>query len=114
MFTTTQIEGREPAFNKQGYLACFGDWSEDIALMLAQEEGLVLSACHWKVIHFLRDYYAVNEMPPSPRVILKSIGDELSAHVPCTRQHLERIFPHGGCKQACRVAGLPRHYCQSC
>jgi tRNA 2-thiouridine synthesizing protein E len=112
--STTEIAGRELTFNKAGHLASFGDWDPEIAEALAADEGLTLTECHWKVIDFLRAYYETHEMPPSPRVIIRSIGENLSAHVPCTRKHLEALFPNGGCKQACRVAGLPRAYCQSC
>jgi tRNA 2-thiouridine synthesizing protein E len=112
--STMQIAGRDLAFNKQRLLASFDDWSMSVAEALAEDEGLMLSECHWKIIHFLREYYGAHEMPPSPRVIVKAIGTELSAHVPCTRKHLESLFPNGGCKQACRIAGLPRYYCHSC
>ena len=112
--TSMQIAGRSLEFNKQGYLAYFDDWDANIAEAMATEEGLALSECHWRVIHFLRDYYDTHEMPPSPKVIIKAIGDAVSAHVPCTRKRLDALFPGGGCKQACRIAGLPRHYCHSC
>ena len=112
--STAQITGRQLEFNKQGHLVAFDAWDHEVAEALAEEEGLTLTDCHWKVIHFLRDYYATHEMPPSPRVVIKSIGHEVSEHVPCTRKHLESLFPNGGCKQACRVAGLPRSYCHSC
>lgn len=111
---TMQIAGRDLSLNKKGHLARFDDWDRDVALSLAREDGLTLTACHWKVIEFLRDYYATHEIPPSPRVVVKSIGHELSEHVPCTRKHFEGMFPNGGCKQACRIAGLPDYYCHGC
>ncbi len=107
-----QVAGRE--MNKKGYLARFDDWDRDLAQTLAGEEGLTLTDCHWKVIGFLRDYYTTHEIPPSPRVVVKSMGSEISEHVPCTRRHLEDLFPNGGCKQACRIAGLPDYYCHGC
>lgn len=106
-----QIAGRELEVNRKGHLACFDAWDRDIAQALAAGEGLNLTECHWSVIQFLRDYYGIHEIPPSPRVIIKSIGAEISAHVPCTRKHLDSLFPGGGCKQACRIAGLPDYYC---
>ncbi len=112
--SSMQIAGRDLEFNGQGYLARFEDWDPSLAEALAEEEGLTLSECHWKVIEFLRDFYHTHELPPSPRVVIRSIGRELSEHVPCTRKHLDALFPDGGCKQACRVAGLPSYYCHSC
>ena len=110
-----QIAGRTGTLelNKRGYLARFKDWDREAALALAAEEGLSLSACHWKVIEFLREYYDTHEIPPSPRVVVKTIGHEISAHVPCTRKHFDALFPKG-CEQACRIAGLPDYYCHGC
>jgi tRNA 2-thiouridine synthesizing protein E len=109
-----RIAGRDVVFNKKGHLASFGDWDNDLAEALAEAEGLALTDCHWSVIHFLREYYAFHEMPPSPKIIIRSIGHEVSRHAPCTRKNLEALFPEGGCKQACRIAGLPSYYCHSC
>jgi tRNA 2-thiouridine synthesizing protein E len=112
--TALQIAGREVQFNKKGHLASFQDWDDDLAKALAAEGGLDLTDCHWTVIHFLREYYAFHEMPPSPKVIVREIGHHVAHHAPCTRKNLEALFPDGGCKQACRIAGLPDYYCHSC
>lgn len=112
--TAVQIAGREVMFNKKGHLADFRSWDNDIAEALAADEGLRLTECHWTVINFLREYYAFHDMPPSPKVILRAIGHEVSHHTPCTRKNLESLFPNGGCRQACRIAGLPEYYCHSC
>jgi tRNA 2-thiouridine synthesizing protein E len=107
----TETTTRDLQLNRKGHLARFDDWSRDIAEALAEEEGLTLSECHWNVINFLRGYYTTHEIPPSPRVVIKTIGHEISAHVPCTKKHLQSLFPKGGLKQACRIAGLPDCYC---
>lgn len=109
-----QVAGRELGFDSHGFMTEFDAWNEDIAREMAAEEGLELTECHWKVIHFLRDYYYTYETPPSPQVVLKTLADKLIDNVHCTRKNLERVFPKGGCKQACRLAGLPRHYCPAC
>ncbi|MCF8016371.1 MAG: TusE/DsrC/DsvC family sulfur relay protein [Chromatiaceae bacterium] len=109
-----EIAGREVQFNKKGFIARFEDWDNDLAYAMAQQEGLSLTECHWTVIEFLREYYAFHEMPPSPKVIIRTIGEKVSEHTPCTRKKLEGLFPDGGCKQACRIPGLPVHYCHSC
>jgi len=101
-------------YNEKGYLADFDTWDENVARTLAAEQGLELSDCHWAVIRFLREYYAFHEIPPSPEVVMRGVGHQISPHVPCKRRDLKRLFPDGGCKQACRIAGLPTHYCHSC
>lgn len=108
-----QIAGRRLELNKKGYLARFQDWDRETALALAADEGVALTECHWKALEFLRAYYDTHAIPPSPRVVVKSIGHELSVHVPCTRKHFAAMFPGGG-EQACRIAGLPDYYCHGC
>jgi tRNA 2-thiouridine synthesizing protein E len=109
-----QIAGRELETNPKGFLANFEDWDRSVAETLATEEGLSLTECHWTVIEFLRGYYGKMHHPPSPRLVIKGIGEQLTMNAPCTRKTLEALFPGGGCKQACRIAGLPDYYCHSC
>lgn len=106
-----QVAGRDLNLNKEGCLKRFEDWDRDIALALAAADGLTLADSHWQVIEFLRQYYATHEIPPNPRVIVKAIGHAISPHAPWTRKHLEALFPAGGCRHACRIAGLPTYYC---
>ena len=114
MESSIQVSGRELRFNKQGFMVDFDEWSRDAAEAIAAAEGLSLTDCHWVAIEFLRDYYRTYEVPPSPRVVIQSVGDRLAEGLPCNRKTLEDLFPKGGCKQACRIAGLPRHYCHAC
>jgi TusE/DsrC/DsvC family sulfur relay protein len=100
--------------NEKGYLAHFADWDRDTALALAAADGLTLSNAHWQVIEFMRQYYVANEIPPNPRLVVKAVGDAISPHVPWSRKQLDALFPGGGCRQACRIAGLPDYYCSGC
>lgn len=109
----TQISGQHIELNGQGFLANYEDWNRDLAMAIAHEDGLDLTECHWTAINFMREFYKTYEIPPSPRVIIKAVGDKLTAGT-CTRRTLEALFPKGGCKQACRIAGLPDYYCHSC
>jgi tRNA 2-thiouridine synthesizing protein E len=110
----THIAGRALEVNTKGFLVNFDDWDKEIAESIAAEEGLRLTDCHWAVINFLRDYYGEFEHPPSPRLVIKGIGERLTMNAPCTRKTLEGLFPGDGCKQACRIAGLPDFYCHGC
>jgi dissimilatory sulfite reductase related protein len=110
-----QIGDQTAVFNPRGFLAHFTDWSRDLAVGIAREDGLALTECHWAVIDYMREFFGTHEIPPSPRVIIKDIGDQLvAAGGTCTRKSLEGLFPSGGCRQACRIAGLPDFYCHSC
>lgn len=107
------VDGKAIQLNDEGYLVQFTDWNEDVAKALAAEDDLRLSECHWTAINFLREYYSEYRVAPSPRVIIQAVGDKLDQRH-CNGETLERLFPHGGCKHACRLAGLPDYYCHAC
>ncbi len=113
--TAMQIAGETVQLNNKGHLIDFDAWTHDVGMALAKGEGLELTECHWSVIDYLRQYYSVHEIPPSPRLIIKEIGEHLTeSGASCTRNDLKTLFPDGGCKQACRIAGLPVYYCHAC
>lgn len=114
MSTQVELAGRKLAINPQGFLVHFDAWTRAVGEAIAEQEGLTLADCHWTVIEFLRAYYHEFEHPPSPRLVIRAIGEQLTLNAPCTRRTLEGLFPNGGCKQACRIAGLPDYYCHSC
>jgi len=111
----TQLAGRDVELNKHGHLADFDAWDRELAQALAAAEGLALEDSHWIVLDFLREYYDDNDFAPSPRVILREIGERLARPgLAAKRRDLEALFPNGGCKQACRLAGLPDYFCHAC
>ena len=107
------LGARNIELNKDGYLVKFDEWDEKVAEALAKEDGLALEHCHWEVIRFMREFYGEYEVNPSPRNVIKAIGNKLTRGR-CTKKTLDEMFPNGGCKQACRLAGLPHYYCLSC
>lgn len=101
-------------FNQEGYLANFSGWNDELAKALAEEEGIELSDCHWHVIKFLRHYYETFEVAPSPREVVNAVGQHIIEDVKCTTKKLDQLFGEKGCKSACRIAGLPVHFCRAC
>jgi tRNA 2-thiouridine synthesizing protein E len=94
------IAGREILFDNEGFLWQPNDWSEEVAEILAREQGLeTLSENHWRVIRFLRNYYLNQGKAPLAR--------ELKAGLGLSLMELESMFP-GGIRQGARLlAGLP-------
>ncbi len=105
-------EGKDFALNSKGYLINFEAWDKDFASNIAQEHGLELTDCHWKIIHFLRDYYLEFGVSPDPREIIKKLGKTIDHDEPCTKKRLEGLFANGGCKLACQISGLPDCHCR--
>lgn len=98
--------------NSRGYLVNFDAWNKDFAVEMAKEHGLVLTDCHWLVINFLRDYQSEYGLAPDHREIIKKLSKQINPDASCTRKDLENLFGEGGCKLACKIAGLPNCHCR--
>ncbi|MBS3935126.1 MAG: TusE/DsrC/DsvC family sulfur relay protein [Sulfuritalea sp.] len=102
-----ELNGKTYETDEEGYLINLGDWDEDVARFLAQQEAVALTENHWEVINFLRDYYNEFQIAPAVRVLTKAIGKKLGADKG-NSQYLYELFPYGPAKQACKIAGLPK------
>lgn len=98
--------------NNKGYLINFDAWTRDFAVEMAEENNLKLTDCHWHVINFLRSYQAEFGLAPDPREIINKLSKQINPTAPCTRKNLENLFGDGGCKLACKIAGLPDCHCR--
>jgi tRNA 2-thiouridine synthesizing protein E len=97
---TRVVAGREVLFDGDGFLHDFQDWSDDLCVELASESGLAeMTEAHWRVIRFMREYYADNGRAPLNRQLSKGTGMRLL--------ELESFFPDGIKYGARRLAGLP-------
>ncbi|MDX9994196.1 MAG: TusE/DsrC/DsvC family sulfur relay protein [Rhodocyclaceae bacterium] len=101
------LNGKSYETDEEGYLINLGDWNEEIAAYLAQQEGVNMTEQHWEVINFLRDYYNEFQIAPAVRVLTKAIGKKLGPEKG-NSQYLYELFPYGPAKQACKIAGLPK------
>ncbi len=98
MFThgTVSIQVDEDGFMEQPEV-----WNEDVAAALASTEGVSsLSDDHWKLVHYLRNYYLQFGVAPMIRKLCKETGYDL--------KRVYELFPSGPAKGACKVAGLPK------
>jgi tRNA 2-thiouridine synthesizing protein E len=87
--------------DNDGFLNEISNWNRKMAHELAERNDLgPLTADHWKVIDFVRDYYQEHGEGPAIVRIGKAIG--MSSTQICT------LFPCGVARGAYRLAGLPR------
>ncbi len=100
METSGQINSF-PDLGEEGFLSENSHWSQKVAEELARINKIwPLSVDHWKVIDYVRDYYAKYGEGPLIYKISRSTG--LSGKRVC------ELFPCGIVKGAYRIAGLPR------
>ncbi|MEM0912353.1 MAG: TusE/DsrC/DsvC family sulfur relay protein [Pseudomonadota bacterium] len=102
-----KTDSAEYALDKNGYLASLDDWSPEVAAAFAMHENLELSEQHWKVIYFVREFYETYDTSPAIRVLVKALKDAYGEEVGNSR-FLQRLFPNGPAKVACKLAGLPK------
>ncbi|MBI5501304.1 MAG: TusE/DsrC/DsvC family sulfur relay protein [Deltaproteobacteria bacterium] len=87
--------------DQEGYLAESADWSTKVAAELARRNDLgPLTDDHWRIIEFVRRYFAETGSGPPVVKIARATG--LSSGRIC------ELFPCGIARGAYRLAGLPR------
>ncbi len=101
------VNGLTLETTEQGFLIDQTVWNEAVAETLATIEGLTLEAEHWEILHFIRAYYADYKHLPNARMFAKAIKNSLGEEKAASR-YLQKLFPNGPLKYACKLAGLPK------
>ncbi|EAA3641258.1 TPA: sulfurtransferase TusE [Salmonella enterica subsp. enterica] len=101
------FEGKEISTDSEGYLKETTQWSEALAVAIAANEGIELSAEHWEVVRFVREFYLEFNTSPAIRMLVKAMASKLGEEKGNSR-YLYRLFPKGPAKQATKIAGLPK------
>jgi dissimilatory sulfite reductase related protein len=97
----TELGGKLIEVDEDGFIQDPDAWDERVAADLAKTEGVDnLTAEHWKLVRYLREYYLEFNMAPMIRKLCKSTGFPL--------KEIYELFPSGPAKGACKVAGLPK------
>ena len=98
---TRELAGKTIQFDGDGHMAKREEWSEDVALALAQDEGIdALTDRHWIVLNFMRKEFDAKGDAPSIRKLTKESG--------VGTKELYELFPKGPAKKAAKIAGLPK------
>ena len=96
-----EVNGQAVELDEDGFLVVLDQWNEDVAKFLSKEEGVEdLNEDHWKIINYLRGYFAEYGIAPMVRKMTKESGYSL--------KEIYDLFPSGPAKGACKVAGLPK------
>jgi tRNA 2-thiouridine synthesizing protein E len=102
-----RLGNRLLATTEQGFLLDVADWDETVAAHLAELNQIALSEAHWEIIRFMREYYFTYKHLPNARMFSKAITKHLGEDKGNSR-YLQRLFPDGPLKYACKLAGLPK------
>ncbi len=98
---TIELNGHTYQVDEDGFLEDPSIWNEEVAKDFALTEGVTeLTEEHWKMIHYLRNYYLQFGIAPMIRKLCKETGFPLNK--------VYELFPSGPAKGACKLAGLPK------
>jgi TusE/DsrC/DsvC family sulfur relay protein len=96
---TLVLAGQSVEVNEEGFLVNPGDWSKEIAVDIAKQEGIdELTDAHWKVIDFCRERATETGSAPTLRQI--TTGSDI------TTKELFALFPKGPAKKVAKISGL--------
>jgi dissimilatory sulfite reductase related protein len=98
---TYACEGKVYEVDEDGFLQDPELWNDEVAKDFMSTEGITaLTEDHWKVIHYIRNYYLQFGIAPMVRKVCKQTG--------FTLKEIYNLFPSGPAKGACKLAGLPK------
>jgi TusE/DsrC/DsvC family sulfur relay protein len=85
--------------NEEGYFTNPAQWSKEIAIEIAKEEGISLTDQHFSIMEFLRSRYLGGEA-----LSIRSINHSGVIDVKTFYQ----LFPGAPLKKATKIAGIPK------
>jgi len=96
-----ELGGKAMEVDEDGFIQAPDEWTKEVASDLAKTEGVEdMGDDHWKLVEYIRDYYAKFGIAPMVRKLCKETGFKL--------KYIYELFPSGPAKGACKVAGLPK------
>jgi tRNA 2-thiouridine synthesizing protein E len=92
---------RKIELDQEGYMIEPEIWDEEVAKLIAREEGIDdMTDKHWEIVKFIRDYWKEHDLAPSVRLLCREMD--------CSVRDVYKLFTSGPAKGACRIAGLPK------
>jgi len=101
------VDGTRLETTDDGFLRDSSLWNQSVAEALASIEALELCDAHWEILFFIRDYYQKFKHLPNARMFAAAIRKQLGEDKGSSR-YLQKLFPQGPLKYACKIAGLPK------
>ena len=85
--------------NDQGYMTQLDQWTKEVGIEIAKEEGIEMHDKHWEVIAYLQQQQR-NDVPLTIRKIGKSGVVSI--------KEFYQLFPGGPLKISSKIAGIPK------
>lgn len=92
--------------DEQGFLVDPEEWDADVAMALAEQQGVVLTTDHWDVISYMRTFLAEHGIAADARFVMHFLDERAATQGKSGRDLLFELFPYGYVGQACRISGM--------
>lgn len=103
---TCVVAGQPVELRTDGCLAHSADWTPELAVELAAQDGLRLTDQHWDIINIMRDYYHQYNIAPILKLLRREVAKKLGPER-ALDESLYALFPNGVQHQGSRIAGIP-------
>ncbi len=97
--TVKNYLGKNIEVTDEGYLVNPADWSRELAVELAKEDGFELTEKHFEVLEFLR-----KEQAAGSALTIRKVGNSGIIDI----KGLYTLFPGGPLKYSSKFAGIPK------
>lgn len=93
------IAGITISVDEEGYIENMSDWTKEIALELAKEEGIDITEKHFEVIEFIRA-----KVEKGDGLTIRAVGKSGVTDI----KGFYQLFPGAPLKLATKIAGVPK------
>jgi tRNA 2-thiouridine synthesizing protein E len=94
-----EVAGNRIELTDEGFLTKPEQWNEEVARILAAEEGIELSDKHFEVLNYLR-----MEHNAGSTLTIRKVGKSGIVDI----KGLYELFPGGPLKKSSKIAGIPK------
>ena len=94
-----EVAGSRIELTDEGFLTNTEQWNEEVARVLAAEEGIELSEKHFEVLNYLRQEHAAGAT-----LTIRKVGKSGIVDI----KGLYDLFPGGPLKKSSKIAGIPK------
>lgn len=94
-----ELAGKMIEVNEEGYMIRPEEWTKEIAVAIAKEEGLELTEKHFAVLDFIR-----NKVKSGEALTIRSVS---KSGVVDTKEFYQ-LFPGAPLKKATKIAGVSK------
>ncbi len=70
---TLEVNEKTIRIDHEGYLLEPSDWNKEVALAIAEKEGIKMTDDVWEVVLFVRDHFESNQCIPEHRRLLQAL-----------------------------------------